>query len=278
MASPPAKVEFPVEVIGSDVFGQQFFENSQTLTVYANGISIFLTNKLAPDSEVIVRNPETNGEAVASVVGQMRKENAGQVYGLAFVNPARGLWRAPLADTGQAKNVTLECGVCRTVAAFALTGIELETYEAVRELTRPCEKCKSPRVWRATTQVEVRPKLVDMAETSPISSATEPPKQERRKARRTAMKASACVRYAGMEATVTCEDVSKGGFRFAGPKEFPEGTRIEAAVPYTKFGNNIFLPACVVYCRALPDGQFRHGVAYIKTSGSIGWDSQDKIR
>ena len=91
-----------------------------------------------------------------------------------------------------------------------------------------------------------------------------------------AMKASACVRYSGIEAIVTCEDVSKGGFRFVSPKEYPEGTRFEAAVPYTKFSNNIFLPANVVYCRVLPDGQFRHGVAYIKTSGSIGWDSQSK--
>ena len=40
MASPPAKVEFPVEVIGADVYGQQFFENAQTLTIHANGISI----------------------------------------------------------------------------------------------------------------------------------------------------------------------------------------------------------------------------------------------
>jgi hypothetical protein len=80
------------------------------------------------------------------------------------------------------------------------------------------------------------------------------------------------------ETIVTCEDMSKGGFRFMSGKEFPEGTRVEGAVPYTKFGNHILLPACIVYCRELPDGQFRHGVAYVKASGSIGWDSPDIVR
>lgn len=279
MAIPPAKLEMAVEIIGSDVFGQQFFEDGHTLTIYPNGVSILLTTKLAPESEVIVRNPETNVETLATVLGHIRSNTDGQdgqVYGLVFVHPPSNLWHIPV-PAGPSKTVALECGACHSVSMVSVSGIELEIFEAARELTRACEKCKSPRIWRETQRRETPVKPSDAREAAPgPRPVAEPPKEDRRKTKRMAMKASACVRYAGIEVIVACEDVSKGGFRFVSPKEYPEGTRFEAAVPYTKFSNNIFSSANVVYCRPLPDGQFRHGVAYAKTSGSIGWDSYNK--
>jgi hypothetical protein len=274
IATPPAKLEVALEVIGSDVFGQQFFEDAQTLTIYPNGVSIRLVTKLAPDSEVIVRNLETNAETLATVLGQIRNDPGGQVYGLAFVNPPKQFWRMPV-PAAQSKTAILECGACHSASALSLSGIELEIFGATRELMRACEKCKSPRVWRETKRVEIRRSISEAPEAAP-NGAAEPPKEDRRKTRRMAMKVCACVRYAGIEVIVTCEDVSKGGFRFISSKQYPEGTRVEAAAPYTKFSNNIFSFANVVYCRALPDGQFRHGVAYIKTSGSIGWDTHNR--
>lgn len=95
--------------------------------------------------------------------------------------------------------------------------------------------------------------------------------EERRKNKRTTMKMAACVRFSGREVVVDCEDVSKGGFRFKSNKEYPEGTHVEAAVPFTKSSTNIFCPAGISYCHKLPDGQFRHGVTYITNRGPIGW-------
>ena len=96
--------------------------------------------------------------------------------------------------------------------------------------------------------------------------------EERRKNRRTAMKMSGCVRFSGIDVVVDCEDVSKGGFRFKSRKEYPQGIYVEVAVPYAKSSNNIFCNATISYCLKLPDGQFRHGVTYIKNRGSIGWN------
>jgi hypothetical protein len=96
--------------------------------------------------------------------------------------------------------------------------------------------------------------------------------EERRKNRRATMKMVACVRFSGVEVVVACEDISKDGFRFTSRKEYPEGTRVEAAVPYTKSSINIFSLAGIIYCHEMPDGQFRHGVTYIKNRESIGWD------
>jgi hypothetical protein len=86
------------------------------------------------------------------------------------------------------------------------------------------------------------------------------------------MKMTACIRFSGLEFVVTCEDISKGGFRFTGRKEFPKGTRVETAVPYAKSGTNIYTPSSIIYCHKTPDGQFRHGVSYTKNRRSPGWD------
>ena len=90
------------------------------------------------------------------------------------------------------------------------------------------------------------------------------------------MKMTACVRYSGLEDIVACEDISKGGFRFIGHREYREGTRVEVSVPYTKSNNNMFSLASITYSHKMPDGQFRHGASYTKTSGSIGWDPYDR--
>lgn len=270
VASHPAKFQFPVDVIGSDYCGQQFFECTQTLTIHRNGVSILLENKLAQDSEVIVRNPETSEEAVAFVLGPIREDDAGHVYALAFLDPSTNLLHVQFPATGAARIVQLECNGCHSACPHSLSDIELEIFEARRELTRPCKNCNASRTWRETSQNAAAKKSGSLPGQDPQAIAS--PIEERRKNRRMAMKTSACIRFSGVEVVVSCEDLSKGGFRFTSRKEYPEGTRVEAAAPYTKSSTNIFTPAGIIYCHKMPDGQFRHGVTYIKTRGPIGWD------
>jgi hypothetical protein len=271
-ATPPAKLDLPVEVIGADINGQQFLESTRTLSIHQNGVSIRLACTLAPDSEVIVRNPETNDEALAVVVGETPGEATGHVYGLAFLDPAMDLWNIQFLVSGPARIVHMECTGCHSVCTLSLSDIDLEIFGATRELIRSCRKCRSSGIWKETT-LEVRAHQLGVAagrKPNPKSIAS--PIEERRKNRRTAMKTAGCIRFSGVEVIVDCEDVSKGGFRFKSTKEYPEGTRIEAAVPYIKFSNNVFSLASIMYCHKIPDGQFRHGVTYTKTSGSVGWD------
>jgi hypothetical protein len=272
----PAKLELPVEVIGADLFGQQFFEDTQTLTIHRNGVSILLANKLGPDSEVILRNPETNEEATAFVVGQTREDSNGHVYGLAYLDPSANPWRVQFPAADPARIVQLECSGCRSVCTLSLSDIELEIFETTRGLTRSCKACNSFMAWRETRRelTERNPGNSTGQDPDPkvIESPVESPVEERRKNRRAVMKMVACVRYSGVEVVVACEDISKGGFRFTSRKEYPQGTRVDTAVPYTKSSTNIFSPAGIIYCHKMPDGQFRHGVTYIKNRRSIGWD------
>jgi len=276
IATLPAELQLPVEVIGADLYGQQFFEQTRTVTIHRNGVSILLANKLGPDSEVILRNPETNEEATAFVVGQTHEEKTGHVYGLAFLDPSANLWHIQFPAAEAARMVQLECSGCHAVRALSLSEIELEIFEAKQELTRSCDNCHSFMTWRETSRESVgktpsnspgqapKPKMID----SPIESLVE----ERRKNRRAGMKTAACVRFSGAEVVVACEDISKGGFRFTSAKEYPQGTRVEVAAPYTRSSTNIFTPAGIIYCHKMPNGQFRHGVSYIKNRKSIGWD------
>jgi hypothetical protein len=272
IATPPVKSQLPVEVIGADLYGQQFFEDTRTLTIHRRGVSILLANKLAPDSEVILRNPENNEEATAFVVGQTSEDRAGHVYGMAFLDPSANPWHIQFPAAEAARMVQLECSSCHSVCTLSLSDIELENFEATRELTRSCTTCNSSKAWRETSREAIEKKPSSSPGQDPNPKVIASPVEERRKSRRAGMKTSACVRFSGVEVVVACEDISKGGFRFTSRKEYPQGMRVEAAVPYTKSSNNIFTLAGIIYCHKMPDGQFRHGVTYIKNLRSIGWD------
>jgi hypothetical protein len=272
IATLPVKSQLPVQVIGADLYGQQFFENTRTLTIHRSGVSILLANMLGPDSEVILRNPETNEEATAFVVGQTREDSAGHVYGLAFLDPSANPWHTQFPAAEAARLVQLECSSCHSECTLSLSDIELENFEATRELTRPCTACNASKAWRETSREAIEKRQSSSRGRDPNPKVTPSPVEERRMNRRAGMKTLACIRFSGLEVVVACEDMSKGGFRFTSRKEYPQGTRVEAAVPYTKSSNNIFTLAGIIYCHKMPDGQFRHGVTYIKNLRSMGWD------
>jgi hypothetical protein len=177
-----------------------------------------------------------------------------------------------IGDPEAAKSVRVECSGCHSVCALSLTGIEVEIFETKKELKRFCNMCKSSRLWIETKNEVTTKQPGSSSEQKPILASIVSSEEEKRKNRRTRMKMTACVRFSGLEEEVSCEDISKGGFRFIGRKEYRQGTRVEVSVPYTKSSNNMFSLASIAYSVKLPDGQFRHGVHYTKTSGSIGWD------
>jgi hypothetical protein len=259
-------VALQIEVVGSDLAGQQFMQHTRTLTVTRDGATILLTIKLAPESELIVRNMLTNDEAVARVVGHIKEDAAGHVYGIAFLDSSVDLWGVQFSNAESGKHTLLECSACQSVQAVSLSGIEKEIFESNGALTRHCECCKSSTIWKQTTREvsnvdpQASPGKNQRAESVPLF------RKENRRDKRTTVKLAACVRHSGREEAVVCEDMSRGGFRFKGRRRYPEGTRIEAAVPYVPSNMNIFVPARIVYHQKLSDGSYRHGVTYLKSS------------
>src|SRR5260370_41648703 len=76
----------------------------------------------------------------------------------------------------------------------------------------------------------------------------------------------ACIRHRGFQEEIAvCEDLSKGGLSFRSRNQYPEGTRVEVAVPFTPGTGAIFVPIRIVFSKAIPSaGLHRHGAAYIK--------------
>jgi hypothetical protein len=76
----------------------------------------------------------------------------------------------------------------------------------------------------------------------------------------------ACIRRRGFQEEVAvCEDLSKGGIAFRSRNEYPEGTRLEVAVPYTPGSGAIFVPIRIVFSQHIPSaGLYRHGAAYLR--------------
>jgi len=262
--------EIQIEVFGADLDGLQFIEQTRTLTITRDGATIPLAIKLSPESELIVRNPATNQEAVARVVDLALDPISVHVYGIVFVDPSVNLWQVEFPEV-QSKTIALECSRCHHVDAVLLSEIEMKILETKQALMRHCKCSSSLTPWKQTDQKVTEPKAIDrepserQGKISPIEEpATGAPRVERRE-KRTAMKVPACIRDNRGEEVVECENVSRGGFRFKSRKIYPAGTPIQAAVPYAKNSVNIFVSARIAYQQGLSGEFYRHGVAYTKS-------------
>jgi hypothetical protein len=261
-----------IEVYGEDLDGRQFIERAETLRVTRDGATITMANKLAPESELVIRNLATSQEAVARVMELIHDAPFVHVYAVALIDSTAGLWQVEFPTGSPKKSVAMECSRCQGVDAITLREIELEIFESKRALTRHCERCNAATLWKPTDR--------KVAEKSgPEKTADHHPRQfhnmweqvprrpqERRREKRIPMNVPACIRHSRGDEIVECEDVSRGGFRFKSHKPYSEGAWIEAAVPYGSSSVSPFVAARIAYRQDLSDGTFRHGVAYVKSA------------
>jgi hypothetical protein len=115
--------ELQIEVFGTELSGRQFIEQTRILTITRDGATIPLANKLAPDSELIVRNPVNNKEAIARVVDLIREEIFVHVYAIAFVDSPVNPWQAEFPEAMPPTTVILECSRCHADASLWLQQI-----------------------------------------------------------------------------------------------------------------------------------------------------------
>ena len=75
-----------------------------------------------------------------------------------------------------------------------------------------------------------------------------------------------CLRRRGFQEEIAvCEDLSKEGLNFHSRNQYPEGSCLDVAVPYTPSTGAIFIPIRIIFSQNVPTvGLYRHGAAYIK--------------
>src|ERR1700741_1233560 len=238
------------------------------LLVSRNGGVIRLPEKLFPGQEITLHR-NLDGEppraARAKIVAEIDHEPDGSIFAFAILEPRADFWEiefpAPHSAEEALARLLMECSFCLRREVVYLNEMELKSFEIRRCVARLCKHCDSPSIW-----VEAQSDVKEEG-----ASLPHVPQQERVLPRRnrTRIKARvlACIRRRGFQEEVAvCEDLSKGGISFRSRNHYPEGTRLEVAVPYTPGAGAIFVPIRIVFSQPIASaGLFRHGAAYLRS-------------
>jgi hypothetical protein len=239
----------------------------QTLLVSRNGGVLRMQEKFFPGQELSLRRPlEGDGirTARARIVAEIDREPEGFLYAIHILEPRADFWDiefpAPHKAEEALARLLMECSFCQRREVVYLNELELRSFESRKCIARICKVCDAPSIW-----VEAQ------SEFSTIESSTRRSGEDdhilpRRNRTRVKARVLACIRRRGFQEEVAvCEDLSKGGIAFRSRNEYPKGTRVEVAVPFTPGSGAIFVPIRIVFSQPIPSaGLFRHGAAYLK--------------
>lgn len=261
-------LELEIVISGTDASGRDFVDETRTLVLTRHGAKIVSKVRLVPEQVLLVLCRRTRIETEARVVGRIGEDPEGSYYGIELLALDVNLWGIefpPLAEPESvAGRVLLECPRCHWQEVTYLDVFALEVLLAQERLTRRCPRCHDSTLWR-----RAEPREVNQALPAPAPAALPQVQLSRnnRKYERVNLKIKVSVRHPklGEEVTVT-EDVSRGGFRFRSAKQYPVGSIIEFALPYSPGGGNIFASAKIVHAEKLQtEGISAYGVSYVSS-------------
>ncbi len=258
----------PLEASWVSTAGVTLTQAAETLLVSRNGGVLRLAEKLSSGQELhLRRNLEGDHwkNTRARVVAEIDQDPPNHfLYAIHLLEPRSDFWDidfpAPHKAEEALARLLMECSFCQRREVVYLNELELKSFEVRKCVARICKLCEAPSIW-IESQSEVR---------EPENGAPVPTVEERviPRRNRTRVKARilACIRRRGFQEEIAvCEDLSKGGLSFRSRNQYPEGSRVEVAVPFTPGTGAIFVPIRIVFSQAIPAvGLYRHGAAYIK--------------
>ncbi|MGB7497830.1 MAG: PilZ domain-containing protein [Candidatus Acidiferrum sp.] len=250
-----------------DTSGTAVRQSAQTLLVSRNGGVIRLKERLFGGQELTLHR-QLEGDQTktvrARIVAEIDRETDGFIYAVAILDPRVDFWDidfpAPHKGEEALARMLMECSFCQRREVVYLNEMELKSFEVRKCVARLCRHCDSPSIW-----IEAQSEAV-AEEALPSRSAVEERVTPRRNRARVKARVLACIRRRGFQEEVAvCEDLSKGGISFRSRNHYPEGTRLEVAVPYTPGAGAIFVPIRIVFSQPIASaGLFRHGAMYLR--------------
>jgi PilZ domain-containing protein len=257
----------PVEASWATAAGATFTQTVETLLVSRNGGVLRFNEKLDTGQELHLRRHLDGDQwksTRARVVAEIDQDAKGFLYAIHILEPRNDFWDIDFPSPNKGEEalarLLMECSFCQRREVVYLNELQLKSFEVRKCIARHCRHCDSPSIWIES--------LSELG--APEGDATRQSVEERVVPRRnrTRVKARvlACIRRRGFaEEVVVCEDLSKGGISFRSRNQYPEGSRVEVAVPFTPGTGAIFVPIRIVFSQAIPTaGLHRHGAAYIK--------------
>ncbi len=262
------RFRMPVEVSWLTSAGVTVAHHAETLLVSRNGGVLRLAEKLSMGQELHLRR-DLEGDnwkkTRARVVAEIDQDPPNNfLYAIHILDPRSDFWDidfpAPHKAEEALARLLMECSFCQRREVVYLDELQLKSFEVRKCIARVCKLCDSPSIW-IESQSEIRSPEDDAPGTT-VEERVIP----RRNRTRIKARVLACIRHRGFQEEIAvCEDLSKGGLSFRSRNQYPEGTRVEVAVPFTPGSGAIFVPIRIVFSQAIPSaGLHRHGAAYIK--------------
>jgi PilZ domain len=257
----------PVEASWVSAGGTPVKHTAETLLVSRNGGVLRLSEKLSMGQELHLRRHHEGDHwksTRARVVAEIDQEPTGFLYAIHLLEARSDFWDiefpAPHKAEEALARLLMECSFCQRREVVYLNELELKSFEIRKCVARVCRHCDSPSIW-IESQSEVRAVGNDSGQPT-VEERVIP----RRNRTRIKARILACIRRRGFQEEIAvCEDLSKGGLSFRSRNQYPEGSRVEVAVPFTPGTGAIFVPIRIVFSQAIPTaGLYRHGAAYIK--------------
>jgi PilZ domain-containing protein len=273
--------EIPILLVGTDLKGKVFSEETKTVLLSRHGAGIVSRHKISPDGFLTLRLAGSSKEAEIRLVGPMGTRGDGCVFGVAFRDPELDFWEiefpppAAVDDQGQLQGLTLECTLCHGREFVQQSDVETDVYAVNESILRYCGNCGLTTNWTRARAAEsthstsptARPpgmvkrdslnrQLFDEEAVTQIAlellepePALEPvlpgqpaEKQNRRRDVRTRVNFTACIRHPfAGEEIVECDNISRGGFSFRSQKQYPKDSMVQVALPYFLGSASIFV-------------------------------------
>ena len=249
-----------IRVIGNDVSGVSFSEETITVSFNQNGARISLTHPLLPDDIVLIRNLANNIEEEFRVVGAFQEVfGSRREWGVEALNPESGIWGIEFSKPAEGiqPKVLIECAACKKATQSPMSSIEYDVLLATGLISRHCDRCKETTRWRPSEQ-PVSPDMVqDLRKAEPVTS-------ERRKSKRLKLVMRLRVRTSwGVTDIAQTRDVSKGGLCFLSAKIFNATDEIYITLPFADSQAPVETKARIVWSSLATSGRY-YGVAYVK--------------
>ncbi len=144
--------QLAIFLIGSDIEGRIFSEETQTVVLSRHGAGILSQYKLSAEQEVIIRSVDSGKEVEVRVVGQLAAAGDNYIYGVAFLDPELNFWGLDFAELTeaerQANRALLECSNCKTREMMDHSDLESDVFAVNRSMVRYCKRCGSSTLWR----------------------------------------------------------------------------------------------------------------------------------
>jgi len=144
--------QIPIILIGSDLDGRVFSEQTTTVLLSLHGAGILSRHKLSPEQELVLRWPEKNKEAEIRVVGHLGTQGSQHTYGVAFFDATLDFWEVafpPISELEmQLGFLTVACASCKLQEKIDDTSVEADVVSTNEGVIRSCKRCGAATLWK----------------------------------------------------------------------------------------------------------------------------------